>query len=80
MSEKSKLLWRCRRGVKELDVVFTKFVDSSYDGLSEQQKTTFSQLLDIEDPVILSYVLKQATPDDLDMANIIDKIRQSVSC
>ncbi len=78
MSEKSKLLWRCRRGVKELDVVFTKFVDSSYDGLSEQQKTTFSQLLDIEDPIILSYMLNQTTPDDVDIADIIDKIRQSV--
>lgn len=78
MTNKSKLLWRCRRGVKELDVVFTKFVDSSYDGLNEQQKKIFSELLDIEDPIILSYMLNQTTPEDSDLAEIVDKIRESV--
>ena len=78
MSEKSKLLWRCRRGVKELDVVFTKFVDSSYDGLNEQQKQAFSKLLDIEDPVILSYMLRQTVPNDAEMASIVEIVRSNV--
>jgi antitoxin CptB len=78
MSEKSKLLWRCRRGVKELDVVFTKFVDSSYDGLNEQQKQAFSKLLDIEDPVILSYMLRQTVPNDAEMAGIVEMVRSNV--
>ena len=78
MSEKSKLLWRCRRGVKELDVVFTKFVDSSYDGLNEQQKQAFLKLLDIEDPVILSYMLRQTVPNDAEMASIVEMVRNNV--
>jgi len=78
MSEKSKLLWRCRRGVKELDVVFTKFVDSSYDGLNEQQKQAFSKLLDTEDPVILSYMLRQTVPNDAEMASIVEIVRSNV--
>jgi len=78
MSEKSKLLWRCRRGVKELDVVFTKFVDSSYDGLSAQQKQAFTKLLDIEDPIILSYMLRQTEPHDAEIASIVEKVRNSV--
>jgi len=78
MSEKSKLLWRCRRGVKELDVVFTNFVESSYDDLSENHKALFSELLDIEDPVILSYMLNQTKPENREMAELVEKIRQNV--
>jgi antitoxin CptB len=78
MSEKSKLLWRCRRGVKELDVVFTKFVDSSYDGLNTQQKQAFTKLLDIEDPEILSYMLRQTEPNDAEIAGIVEMVRNNL--
>jgi antitoxin CptB len=78
MSEKSKLLWRCRRGVKELDVLFTRFVESSYDGLSEREKEAFNKLLEIEDPDILGFMLYNITPDDPDVANIVEKIHTTV--
>jgi len=78
MSEKSKLLWRCRRGVKELDVLFTRFVDTSYDELSEFEKEAFNKLLDIEDPEILGFMLYNDIPEDQDVANIVEKIRTSL--
>ncbi|MBV1912876.1 MAG: succinate dehydrogenase assembly factor 2 [Cycloclasticus sp.] len=78
MSEKSKLLWRCRRGVKELDVLFTRFVELSYDGLSEREKEAFNKLLEIEDPDILGFMLYNITPDDPDVANIVEKIHTTV--
>ena len=62
MTSKSKLLWRCRRGVKELDVLFTRFVENSYDGLSDVEKDAFDKLLDIEDPDILGFMLYSITP------------------
>ena len=78
MSEKSKLLWRCRRGVKELDVLFTRFVESSYDDLPETEKEAFNKLLDIEDPDILGFMLYNITPNDPDVAKIVEKIHTSV--
>ncbi|ORU90125.1 MAG: hypothetical protein A6F71_03950 [Cycloclasticus sp. symbiont of Poecilosclerida sp. M] len=77
MSERSKLLWRCRRGVKELDVVFTKFFESSYDGLKENEKKTFVRLLELEDPEILSMMLAQIESEDKDIAELVKKIRNS---
>jgi len=78
MSEKSKLLWRCRRGVKELDVLFTQFVESSYDGLADSEKAAFNKLLEIEDPDIMSFMLYNVTPEDPDVASIVKKIHTSV--
>ncbi len=78
MSEKSKLLWRCRRGVKELDVLFTRFVESTYDDLSESDQAAFNKLLEIEDPEILAYMLYDDKPTDPDVAGIVEKILSRV--
>ncbi|PHS72009.1 MAG: succinate dehydrogenase assembly factor 2 [Cycloclasticus sp.] len=78
MSEKSKLLWRCRRGVKELDVLFTRFVESSYDNLSDSEKKAFDKLLEIEDPEILGFMLHNIIPDDADVAKIVEKIHTGI--
>lgn len=78
MSDKSKLLWRCRRGVKELDVLFTDFVESSYDGLTDSEKLAFDKLLKIEDPDILGFMLYNERPTDPDVALIVEKIHSSV--
>ncbi|ORU92957.1 MAG: hypothetical protein A6F72_05760 [Cycloclasticus sp. symbiont of Poecilosclerida sp. N] len=78
MSEKSKLLWRCRRGVKELDVLFTQFVENSYDSLSKSEKLAFDKLLKIEDPDILGFMLHGEKPTDADVADIVEKIHTSI--
>ena len=39
MSEKkSRLLWRCRRGIKEMDIIFQDFINHSYDQLTDDKK------------------------------------------
>ncbi len=78
MDSKSKLLWRCRRGMKELDVMFTRFVESSYDNLLDGEKLAFIKLLDIEDPVILGFMLYGDIPEDPDVAAIVEKIHTNV--
>lgn len=78
MSDKSKLLWRCRRGVKELDVLFTRFVANHYDGLSVGEKESFDKLLEIEDPEILGFMLYNDHPSDAGVANIVEKIRTAL--
>ena len=35
MSEKSRIRWLCRRGMKELDVLLERFVSQEYDDLDE---------------------------------------------
>ena len=75
MSEKSKLLWRCRRGVKELDVILTQYLETAYDDATEEDKRLFKNLLEYQDPDILRYFLRQEEPEDKDIARIVEKIR-----
>ena len=57
MSEKSRLLWRCRRGIREMDIVFTDFIEQQYDGLSNDEKQGLEQLLDQPDLDILTWIM-----------------------
>lgn len=77
MSERSKLLWRCRRGVKELDVIFTRFVEAEYDDLGDAQRAAFHRLIEYEDPMILRFVLGQDVAEDKEVAEIVTQMCSS---
>lgn len=48
-TETKRMLWRCRRGLLELDIVLQQFVASSYDRLNALQRQAFDALLDLPD-------------------------------
>ena len=33
--KKARLLWRCRRGIKEMDIILQEFINLSYDQLND---------------------------------------------
>ena len=45
MAADSRILWRCRRGIRELDIVFARFLESHYTTLPADQNDAFEQLL-----------------------------------
>ena len=63
---KSRLLWACRRGMLELDVLFIPFVKEAYDDLSDQEKLTFERLLTNEDPDLFSWFMGHKTCPDVE--------------
>lgn len=44
-----RLLWRCRRGLLELDIVLEHFVVRHFDGLDARRQAQFVQLLELPD-------------------------------
>lgn len=75
MSELSKLKWRCRRGAKELDVMFERYLEKGYEQSSSAEKEAFDRLLDLQDPLLLRYMLDQDRPDSQELTDIVRKIR-----
>lgn len=47
--EDERIRWHCRRGLLELDLVLSKFLDKKYTGLSSPQKSVFARLLAYQD-------------------------------
>ena len=69
-----KILWKCRRGTKELDVILSRFVENSYDALSQEDKELFESLLEIEDPLLTEWLCLDVTPQDQGMVKIVQRI------
>jgi len=75
---KARLLWRCRRGMLELDLLLQPFVEAYYDTLTSQEQAQFHELLDLQDQQLLEYLLGQEMSDSPDLRHIIKKIRDAV--
>lgn len=75
MNEHKLLRWRCRRGMRELDLVLQRFFDNRYDDLPDEGKQAFSRLLDQEDQDILQWLLGHTTPPDQALRRLIEEIK-----
>lgn len=57
MISKSDLKWRCRRGMLELDEVFSVFLEKGYDDLSQEEQALLVDLLDQSDQTLWRWFL-----------------------
>ena len=78
MVNKSRLLWACRRGMLELDVLFIPFVKETFDSLPAVDQFTFQRLLTCEDPDLFSWFMGHKECPDTDLARMIDVILKRV--
>jgi len=58
------LVWRSRRGVKELDLMLVRWLESCYPQASEAERANFERFLDLPDPEMAAYLLKHERPAD----------------
>jgi antitoxin CptB len=70
-----RLLWRCRRGMKELDVLLERYVRSQVAGASPQDRATLDQLLELPDPVLADHLFGHTPVSDPRMASLVAAIR-----
>ena len=72
--ELGKLRWRCRRGMKELDVLLTRYVEERFGGASPAEQDAFRRLLEVQDPLIYAYCLRALPAPSAELSALIDRI------
>jgi antitoxin CptB len=78
-SNRNRLAWQCRRGMRELDELLGNFLSSGYDRLDEPGKRHFSSLLEYPDSVLLEILMGRMAAADRDVAHIVRKIRATLA-
>jgi antitoxin CptB len=78
-TEARRLLWRCRRGMKELDILLERFARAELPTADAAQRTLFARFLELPDPVLVDYLLGQPgmgqeLPPDPELAALIKRI------
>ncbi len=76
VSNRAKLYWRCRRGTRELDLLLQGFLDTEYDRSPPAEQQAFASLLSYQDPELIDYLFGNSLPDDIQVADLVLKIRQ----
>jgi len=59
--EINKTRWKCRRGLRELDLLFRKFTDTKLESLDHDDLLMFNSILDIEDQPLYDFIFKRHT-------------------
>jgi len=57
------LTWRCRRGMKELDVLLLRYLQR-LDPAASDERLAFAEFLELPDPDIARYLLSGDVPRD----------------
>ncbi len=77
-AEARRLLWRCRRGMKELDVLLERFAKGLLPKASLEERRVFERFLELPDPLLVDYLLGQAIPEDAELVKLLQRIAASV--
>ena len=78
-SHHQRLLWQCRRGMLELDILLQGFVEHGYEKLSDAERNSFDRLLKYPDQQLIEFFLQQTEPDDMEIARLVESIREAVT-
>jgi len=76
LSELSRLRWLCRRGMKELDVVVTTYLDVYYEKASSDEQRQFRKLLDMADPDLYRLLLGREQAEDAETRRLVEFLRR----
>jgi antitoxin CptB len=71
-----RLAWRCRRGMKELDLVLMRYLQCRWPTADAAERAVFEEVLDLPDPLLAAYLMERETAPDPAMARLIGLLRE----
>ena len=74
MSEESRLRWQCRRGMRELDELLVRYLESVYPNADDDEKAAFQAVLALSDPELNAYLLQRQMPSSRSIADVIQHL------
>jgi antitoxin CptB len=71
---RARMRWRCRRGMKELDILLVRWIEGAWTDAGEERRLAFERLLEQPDPDLADWLIGGARPPDAAKAALIDDI------
>ena len=70
-----RIRWRCRRGMRELDQLFERWLAHGWEPASDAQRGVFLRLLDCEDDRLWRWFMGYEACPDAELSALIARIR-----
>ncbi len=74
VGEESRLRWQCRRGMRELDELLLRYLETRYAEAGSDEKMAFKAVLALPDPELNAYLLQRQNPPAKSIADVINLI------
>jgi|TARA_B100001996_G_C18527025_1_gene541483 antitoxin CptB len=69
----NKTKWKCRRGLRELDLLFRRYSEDKLDSLSKEDFEMFNSILDLEDQPLYDFIFKNESLNSSEKESFILK-------
>ncbi len=69
-----QLRWRCRRGMRELDVLLLRYLDETFPLAPEADRRAFEQLLSWQDPDIVDLLAGRVGSKDPGLRHVVEQL------
>ena len=69
-----QLRWRCRRGMRELDVLLLRWLDEDFPLAPDAERRAFEQLLSWQDPDIVDLLAGRVSTDDPGLRHVVERL------
>ncbi len=76
-SDDNRLRWRCRRGMREMDIILERYLSRGYECASASERQAFSDMLDLQDPELYALLMGKQQPQTEDWQRLLEKIGHS---
>ena len=57
-AEINRLQWKCRRGMREIDLLLREFSRNSFKELGSEDLSTFDEVLNYDDQTLFDFIFK----------------------
>jgi len=75
-AELRRLRWRCRRGMRELDQLFGRYLDREWKQAPEAERGVFLRLVECEDDKLWRWFMGYEQCPDEEFATLVRRIHQ----
>ena len=73
-TERARLEWHCRRGMRELDVVLMRYMARDFDRVDAAEQAAFETLLSFQDPEILDLLTGRVSTQDSHLQDVVQRL------
>tara|TARA_B000000475_G_scaffold251335_1_gene228188 strand:- start:484 stop:741 length:258 start_codon:yes stop_codon:yes gene_type:complete len=77
--EINRIHWKCRRGMREIDLLLREFSNTSMKDLNSNDISIFDEVLDYDDQKLYDYIFKNESLGNKDHESFINKYLKTFS-
>ena len=70
-----QLRWQCRRGMLELDILLSRFLEKHYEQLAASEQQQFVELLTATDPELYAWLVTATAEPPTNLESIVNAVR-----